>query len=606
MRMISDALAAFVLVMGFFCNQLARAQFPLPAIAWEKRFPDSIDWYVHISSGILLVRADKTLYAVDGKDGRELWTIKDLDLGGRERGKNIVEIPGTPYLLLRRPGPETREYSGSLEWVDLWTGKQGGLESGEVRNFLTLVPLYESERILLVTGPGIPGQPFKARLQLRPMFEHQFEKVAWREDYPGQIGMSPLNLVGFYVSGRHLYVYKVEIHSIDTRFEVGHVDLQTGKRTWNFVEGYRANFSKGGVAPLLFVDGKILLAGKDLFALDPVSGKPLWTVKDLGKISHLIHSSGVLFALGEEGALSLDVSTGQVRWRVKSQGYAAGPLLFDKRSLLVFRDEAGLAGAEASSGKVLWRVESKNITTDPIYYEATDTLTFCDKSELIAVEASSGKVLRRTPLKITEQPVFARRVGDNFLFVTTEKDAVLFDITTGQMLWMDKIPDAVLLPLTFLQGLPLPATGSSGVPGEVKLRKPGAGAFIGTIAAQAAWQFLFGAPMVYFEGRVSLLPVDWEGELRSNWNSLQQRSAYHPAWQTALERLERSLKEEGNIRVYATEMAKDKWKLWRIDPNTGQRQEWILNGKQPDVIHAFSLAYTFIEKTLRAFQLAGH
>ncbi|MEE8256425.1 MAG: hypothetical protein V3R60_00920, partial [Acidobacteriota bacterium] len=113
-----------VAVLGFGLAR-AVAQSDSPPIAWEKQLPKSIDWYVRTSTGVLLIRSGNMLHAVDGKDGRELWSMKGLDLGGpKQRGKNIAEIPGTPILLLkhRSSKPQIKGSLGSLLAVDLWKG----------------------------------------------------------------------------------------------------------------------------------------------------------------------------------------------------------------------------------------------------------------------------------------------------------------------------------------------------------------------------------------------------------------------------------------------------------------------------------------------------
>lgn len=48
---------------------------------WKKDFPKSVSWYVRTSPGILLVKSGKSLTALDGKNGRELWEHADVRFG---------------------------------------------------------------------------------------------------------------------------------------------------------------------------------------------------------------------------------------------------------------------------------------------------------------------------------------------------------------------------------------------------------------------------------------------------------------------------------------------------------------------------------------------
>src|SRR5580700_5495414 len=80
-------------------------------LKWQKIFAKEISWYVRTSPGILLVKSDKGLTALDGSDGRQLWELPDVEPGGINlrnisglllRGKNILEVPGLGVLLINR------------------------------------------------------------------------------------------------------------------------------------------------------------------------------------------------------------------------------------------------------------------------------------------------------------------------------------------------------------------------------------------------------------------------------------------------------------------------------------------------------------------------
>jgi hypothetical protein len=149
----------------------AAAQSPPLATAWEKSFPHSIDWYIRTSAGILLVRCGKSLAALDGQDGRQLWSLPEIEIGGggiglNDRGKNLLEVPGLPVLLINRAKLPGRE-DGQLLGVNLSSGEIQW-QQPELDDFLGLVPLYDSGRVLMVskkvnkplkTLSSLPGWP---------------------------------------------------------------------------------------------------------------------------------------------------------------------------------------------------------------------------------------------------------------------------------------------------------------------------------------------------------------------------------------------------------------------------------------------------------------
>jgi len=591
-----------VAVLGFGLARAA-AQSDSPPVAWEKQFPKSIDWYVRTSTGVLLVRSGNMLHAVDGKDGRELWSMKGLDLGGsKQRGKNISEIPGTPVLLVKSRKPKARmrnsRQMGSLLAVDLWKGTllwqqylaldlaAGGGRSKStsftgVENFQQLIPFYDSERILLVNDPGMDiGKAFKARLQLQHMFKN---KVEWRQRYPATLGIVDMDLSWEQIDGE-LYAHKGW-----RKRDLGRLDLETGERVWKFQKPY-----------LTFADGKILFGGKDVVALDPVTREPVWQTEGLGGASLWVLGPDALFVSGEKQVAALDLSTGAVRWRVESEAKVlnlqlGGDVLFGATN-------RGIFALKSSNGELRWRIDTKGVPTFPVWFEETHLLVFSNKSELVVVDGNTGKILRNTELNLERKPGYIQKQGGELLMVSTRpgfwysfRDTLptpggvgellinkalmgilpkgkgpggaVFNVTTGEKLWEEPNIDTKLPPVSFLVLHPLPAITSYG-PSELLQTK-----------------------------------------LRNAWDLLRERADQNPGWEAVLERLEPFVQEaeEGFQPAYLTRLpkTKDRWKLWRIDPSTGRQKEWFLTGFQPDFIPAFGLAYTFSGKNLQAFRLSG-
>jgi hypothetical protein len=303
--------------------------------------------------------------------------------------------------------------------------------------------------------------------------------------------------------------------------------------------------------PIQFLGKKIVLAGKGIYALDALTLAPLWTAKKLDWIYDLVVGEEVIFASGKKGVVALD----------------------------------------ESSGEILWRVEAEKGATNLVWFEEENLLVFSDNTGLVMVNGSSGEIVRRRSLDLEERIVFLRKVGLDFLLVSTGKDVALLEREAWEPIWKDTAPDAALAPVDYLVTYPRPKLGSAGMWGELGVKKPG------------FWSGLWSGQ----SGVATFQPREQtERQLRGAWDMLRQQAEGHAPAQTLLERLQTGI-EGGSERmpVYATEVAKDTWKLWRIDSSTGGREEWFVNGSQPDVIEGFGLAYIVSGDTLRAVRLTA-
>ncbi len=558
-----------ILVFSLTCllSASAAAQ-STPPLAWQKQFEGDIDWYVRTSAGVLLVRAANTIFALDGQDGRELWSMKGLDTRG-PRGRNLLEIPGTPFLLAKRARPDHPQGLGALLLINLWSGKNQMLELN-VEELVHAIPFYDRERLLLVTGPANPALVHSPRFQWRPLFDHHYEKSDWKTKYPAGFGGPGMRFAGFYLVEGQLYLYLV---GSGVGFEVSRVELGKGKRAWKFGKGFRA----GSLVPPRLVADKLLVAGTEIFVLDATTGKQTSSVKGLGKVVGWFQQGSVILGLAEKAAFPLDGATENFRWRLDIKKDTSNPLFYEEQNLLLFAQEPEPKAEH--------------------------------KSELVVVEAASGQVRRRVPLPFQHDVLFIRKIGRNFLYLNTGQEVGLYDLATDTVLWTDEPPDAAFEAVSFLTAHPIPKVGAF-VLGDLRKERPGVGSIIAALAVSIAHRYATGmSTMPQAENATLILPEATEERryrLEKGWEQLQQRASQDTDWQKALERLEPFLMaSELEIAAYATERKEGQWKLWRIDPVSGARQAWILSGEQPDLIPAFGLAYTFKGKTLRAFRLAS-
>jgi outer membrane protein assembly factor BamB len=398
MRPLEHDRSLILLVLVGILSIAAEAQSQALATAWEKQFANPVDWYVRTSSGVLLVRAGQSLTALDGVDGRQLWSLPQIEIGGSgKRGKNLLEIPGLPILLVNR-AKTADQLEAQLLALDLWTGTIRW-QKPELDDLLDLVPFYDSGRVLLVTrkthkplkvltiaqhaSSYYVGGPYPFRAQMF-LLDPVTGQVDWSAEYPRVF--SPA-FIDFREWDGQVYLHEcLDIGG----FVLGRVDLKNGQRLWEFTKDNLVTYT---VPPALqFASGRVIFAAKDVFAFDPSSKKPVWAVRHLGKIHDLVTDRNLILGAGDAGAFAVDSSNGRLKWRIKSEGRATNPLLYKKENALVF----------------------------------------CDKSHLVVVDADTGKVLRRTSLEIGSEPQSIRWIGEKFVLAMTDGTAAVYNVEKGQ------------------------------------------------------------------------------------------------------------------------------------------------------------------------------
>jgi len=216
-----------------------------------------------------------------------------------------------------------------------------------------------------------------------------------------------------------------------------------GKQLWSFP-------TKGAqwAQPVADPDCKcIYLASMDhhLYAIDAVSGKQEWVTEDLGGAmvgTPAYASDGTLY-IGTFGSemLAINATNGQVRWRVRTDGWVwGGPILKD--NLLYFGDLSGAFYAmDTTNGQVKWKIKPDGpITESPLL---TDELIYftTQAGSLYGVSYSSEiritKPLACLPDKacgdLYTAPALA---GDKILVAPTGMEQVLFALNlNGDQVW---------------------------------------------------------------------------------------------------------------------------------------------------------------------------
>jgi hypothetical protein len=251
----------------------ARAQTEGSATVWEKHFPHAINWCRRTSGGILIVYSGKTLTAINGPDGKQLWSFPYIELGGSDSGwTSPNEVPGFPILLINR-AKLSRDDSEHLLGVDLMSGaiqwKQDALNDP-----FQLFLIYKSDRVLLITNKGrILNKPVLTLLDTRT------GHADWTTEYSNKFSSRG---IGFSEWNDHAYLFN-RFPPLTFYFSLGRVDLGNGKPLWEFTKHTFQQVAEIMIVPEntivlespppVFAGGLVIFEAKYLLAFDPATGK---------------------------------------------------------------------------------------------------------------------------------------------------------------------------------------------------------------------------------------------------------------------------------------------------------------------------------------------
>lgn len=398
-----------LIVVGCFPNAHS-SDTPSTKLKWKKSFPKEVSWYVRTSPGILLVRSGKSLTALDGEDGRQLWQLPEVDWSMEglrdaeyQRGKNAMEVPGMGVLLLNRvrfPG----DPSGRLVAVNLLTGDRLW-DDTEIDDLMAVLPLRGgneivlacvrlqkkvlAERLAVSAAAGIPSvayaaviaYPYRVVLQRREVLTG---KLRWSKEYPKVF--SP-GTQSFLATGNSNNIY---LYSSDTTMAA--VSIKDGDRNW---DDTARSLSLGAPLPFGMAHDKLIYSLKGVRAVDTASGKVIWEIGDLGKVTGLLINEDVIVALGNKSVAGVDAKSGAELWRSKTHGHCT------------------------------------NLSRDP----ESDTVTYLDGSGLHRLERLSGKSLLDAPIKTVHHAFYVRLTDGSAVVAISDEEVCVYDLKSGKRIF---------------------------------------------------------------------------------------------------------------------------------------------------------------------------
>lgn len=348
---------------------------------WQVDLGDENTWSRLTFAGTLLAATKSSLSHFDSASGDLLWKRDDLN---KLAQFNVSDIAGTPFLIIsERVGnipPKSRLQVLNLSTGEtLWdTGKFAGSGLGAYaapdQNLLVYVADFAAKK----PGVYVVGYALATGEEL---WRTKLASVGGLPTHPSDIG------------------------------------------------GFIPSPDLNGHPQPLFLDGQMILAAGDLFAIDLNDGSLRWRAKLKASIPNLkntyaqpILAGDVLYAASKSSIHALNIDTGEELWKVKigkakmPQLELVGDLLvgrlggtFSNGKKLVGAKPFGAFAVDTTSGKLVWKwTKAKDSLTNLYIMEEKELVVLADKKNLYALDlhaSKKGKVVNKQKLE------FKRKMG---------------------------------------------------------------------------------------------------------------------------------------------------------------------------------------------------
>jgi outer membrane protein assembly factor BamB len=378
--------------------------------SWTAKLDKDVRFYQPTELGVLVVGTEKSLYALDGSTGAELWRRKDISIDETD----IAPVPGTDLLLISlEKGDKAR-----IEAVDLVTGNSIW-RSDKLKGAVMQIAVDPQANLLAVVlakdaknraRDGFKRRPLVHVIDLasgNELWDYEVSEVEmmptrWFEDSDKEVDYTLDNYYPpAFVDGR-LYLFYEGVTSFDAR---------SGKARLR--EKYRVN--EDGLALTeaepIFDDRVIYVSGHGrLRAISRESGDTEWEAKDLGLTPEMVLIGDVLY-----------VRTGGQFTRLKDGD-------------TVERGSYGLSAIDARSGKVLWRYKGADKGITNLLVPGPNVLAVADRDDLIFIDAQTGKRTARVSHKI-ERVSFGLLNERGDVVIGGQSEIAAFAAVSGRQLW---------------------------------------------------------------------------------------------------------------------------------------------------------------------------
>ena len=335
--------------------------------AWQARLDSRVHFYQTTDFGILIAGTERSLYAVDGQTGRQLWRIGT----GRINETAVTPVPDTDVILVSRDlGSKSR-----LEAIDIISGGriwQSEKVKGDVLQ-LAADPTSDLLAVVLVKNPrGKAGDEFKKKPIVHVLQLSTGEEL-WKRELDSDIEMMPAQFgADLNETSYTLDNYRAPLLLDGRLFLFYEGATSFDARAGNEKEREKFRINEGGLALTeadpVFDDSRIYISGRGrIRAVNRRTGNVEWKADDLGTAAEMA-------LLGK----TLYVRTGGQFTRLKDgEAVSKGPY--------------GVAAVDTGSGKVLWRYKGADKGLTNFVFTSPETIVIADRDDLITLNARSGE-----------------------------------------------------------------------------------------------------------------------------------------------------------------------------------------------------------------------
>lgn len=208
------------------------------------------------------------------------------------------------------------------------------------------------------------------------------------------------------------------------------LDPGSGETRWQAATGVR------GMLPAAVADGRVVVAGQGVVALDTASGRKLWSAESPPLTAAPLVAGVLLLLGGEDGTLRcLDAASGAPLWSyAAASSLLAPPVVDDRRRVLLGTGDRRVVALLADKrGRERWRFKvGGDVRSPPAIFEQTALFAAYD-AVLYALGRGNGHLAWRAPLpsRPLSGPLLLRGAA---LVACQENEIVGFDARTGKRL----------------------------------------------------------------------------------------------------------------------------------------------------------------------------
>ena len=388
--------------------------------AWQTSLDSKVRFYQTTDFGIVLAGTERSLYAIDGQTGRQVWRRPT----GRIEETAVTPVPDTDLILFSRDlGSKSR-----LEAVDLLSGDrlwESDKVKGDVLQ-LAADPQHDLIAVVLVKNPrGQAGDEFKKKPIVHVLQLSTGEEL-WKKELDSDIEMMPARF------GEDLgeIAYTLDNYRpplmLDGRlflFYEGATSFDA--RTGEAKEREKFKVNEGGLALTeadpVFDDRHIYISGRGrVRAVDRRTGNVVWKADDLGTAAEMALIGETLF-----------IRTGGQFTRLKD-------------GEVVSKGPYGVSAINTKTGETVWRYKGADKGLTNFAFADANTILIADRDDLIALDSRDGKRRAKFEHKIEKaQFVLLNERGDAVVGGRDTVAAFRLGSESGNELWRvrHKAPD---------------------------------------------------------------------------------------------------------------------------------------------------------------------